>query len=111
MSFNNEPQLLNRTGTITLFQVLNRMNDLLHFFTKDLEEDFFFVRKEIIDIGWSATIGNGYIAHTCGVVALFPEKPSRCFQHLGFLKTGFYSVLGHLNQTSFERCGLWQPYD
>src|SRR4030042_5322795 len=102
MTFNDEPQLLNGTGTVILFQVLNRINYLLHFLTKDLEEDFFFVRKEIIDIGRSATIGNGYIAHTCGVVALFPEKPSGCFQHLRFLKTGFYSVLGHLNQTSFE---------
>src|SRR4030042_6198612 len=105
MTFNDEPQLLNGTGPVILFQVLNRINYLLHFLTKDLEEDFFFVRKEIIDIGRSTTIGNGYFAHACGVVALFPEKPSGCFQHLRFLKTGFYSVSIHLNQTIPERYG------
>src|SRR5512139_3722674 len=105
MTFNDEFQLFNGTGPIILFQVLNRINDLLHFLTKDLEEDFFFVRKEIIDIGWSATVGNSYITHTGGVVAFFPEKPSCCFQHLRLLKTGSYFASGHPNQIISKRRG------
>ena len=62
------------------------------------------VRKKIIEISWSTAIGNGYFAHTGGIVALFPEKPSRRFQHLRLLKSGLYSVMGHLNQTIFEGC-------
>src|SRR4030042_2674567 len=105
MTFNDEPQLLNRAGTIIPFQVLNRINDLLHFLAKHLEEDFFFVRKEIIDIGWSAAIGDGYFAHTGGVVTFFPEKSSRCFQHLRFLKSGFYSGAIHANKMILK--DLW----
>jgi hypothetical protein len=105
MTFNDEPQLLNGTGIVIPIQVLNRINYLFHFLPKHFKEDFFFVREEIIDIGWSTAIGNANIAHTCGVVALFPEKPSRCFQHLGLLKTGSYFSSCHLTQTISERCG------
>jgi hypothetical protein len=99
MTFNNESQLLNGAGIRFLFHVLNRINDLFHFFPKYFEKDFFFVSEEIIDIGGSAAIGNAYVAHTRGLVALFPEQPSRYFKHLGFLKTGFAFASRHENQT------------
>src|SRR4030042_4805045 len=107
MTFNDEPQLLNGTGPVIFLQVLNRINDLLHLLTKDLKEDFFFIRKEIIDIGWSTTILHRYFAHTCGVVAFFPEKPPRCFQHLRLLKTGFNSISIHLNKSILRGAVLW----
>jgi len=108
MTFNDELQLIDRAGMVILLKVLNGMNDLLHFFTKDLEEDFFFIREEIIDVGCSTAVGYGYFAHARGVVAFFPEKPSRRFQHLRFLETGFHSVSIHLDQTVSEGpCGVF----
>jgi hypothetical protein len=99
MTFNDVPQLVNGAGMVILFQMPDRINDPLHFLPKHFEEDFFFVREEIIDIGRSTTVGNGYFAHACGIVAFFPKKPTRGFQHLRLLKTGFDSILIHLNQT------------
>src|SRR3974390_915736 len=99
MTFNDEPQLLNGTGILFLFYVLNWIDDLFHFLPQYFEEDFLFVREEIIDIGRPAAVGNAYIAHTCGLIAFLPEKPSCDFQHLRFLKTGFTFASNHLSQT------------
>jgi hypothetical protein len=99
MTFNDVPQLVNGAGMVILFQMPNRINDSLHFLPEDFEENLFFIGKEVIDIGRSTTIGNGYFAHARGIVAFFPEKPPRGFQHLRLLKTGFHSVSIHLEQT------------
>jgi hypothetical protein len=92
--------------------MLDRSNDLFHFFPKHFEEDFFFVSEEIVDIGGPTAIGNADIAHTCGLVAFFPEKPSRYFQHLRFLKTGFnFSSCHHHKPNNCPEMGALQKGD